>query len=63
MLSACESTGTHSLRLNLTRQLAEVLIRGFTGSNYTPPSTNGIYLYINIVFHSSNVGSSVKNLF
>ncbi|XP_073996401.1 tetratricopeptide repeat domain 7 [Rhodnius prolixus] len=40
MLSAVESSGTHSLRLTLTRQLAEVLLRGYTGMKYTPP-TNG----------------------
>uniref|UniRef100_A0A0K8TA39 Tetratricopeptide repeat protein 7 N-terminal domain-containing protein n=2 Tax=Lygus hesperus TaxID=30085 RepID=A0A0K8TA39_LYGHE len=38
MLQAQESTGTHSLRLTLTRQLAEVLLRGYTGTKYTPPN-------------------------
>ncbi|XP_014284960.1 tetratricopeptide repeat protein 7B isoform X1 [Halyomorpha halys] len=41
MLSAEESSGTHTLRLILTRQLGEVLIRGFTGTKYTPPGLNG----------------------
>ncbi|CAB0019312.1 unnamed protein product [Nesidiocoris tenuis] len=38
MLQAVESSGTHSLRLTLTRQLAEVLLRGYTGTKYTPPN-------------------------
>lgn len=38
MLSAVESSGTHALRQTLTRQLGEVLIRGFSGTKYTPPS-------------------------
>ncbi|XP_046670880.1 LOW QUALITY PROTEIN: tetratricopeptide repeat protein 7B-like [Homalodisca vitripennis] len=39
MLCAVESSGTHGLRLTLTRQLAEVLLRGYTGTRYTPPGT------------------------
>lgn len=52
MLSAVESSGTHSLRLTLTRQLAEVLLRGYTGMKYTPP-TNGIpiLLYLFSMLH------------
>lgn len=38
MLSAVESSATQSLRLTLTRQLAEVLLRGLTGSLYIPPA-------------------------
>ncbi|XP_014242615.1 tetratricopeptide repeat protein 7B isoform X2 [Cimex lectularius] len=41
MLSAVESSGTHSLRLTLARQLAEVLLRGFTGAKYHPPNNGG----------------------
>ncbi|XP_021924008.1 tetratricopeptide repeat protein 7B isoform X2 [Zootermopsis nevadensis] len=37
MLSAVESSATHSLRLTLTRQLAEVLLRGVSGTVYTSP--------------------------
>ncbi|RZF46936.1 hypothetical protein LSTR_LSTR011767 [Laodelphax striatellus] len=37
MLCAVESSGTHGLRLALTRQLAELLLRGFTGTRYSPP--------------------------
>lgn len=39
MLCAVESSGTHGLRLTLARQLAEVLLRGYTGIRYTPPGT------------------------
>ncbi|KAK9502249.1 hypothetical protein O3M35_011053 [Rhynocoris fuscipes] len=38
MLSAVESSGTHTLRLTLTRQLAEVILRGYTGTKYTAPN-------------------------
>lgn len=38
MLSAVESSATQSLRLTLTRQLAEVLLRGLTGALYVPPT-------------------------
>ncbi|KAK6631736.1 hypothetical protein RUM43_013800 [Polyplax serrata] len=38
MLSAVESSATQSLRLTLTRQLAEVLLRGLTGALYIPPA-------------------------
>ncbi|PSN31945.1 Tetratricopeptide repeat protein 7B [Blattella germanica] len=37
MLSAVESSATQSLRLTLTRQLAEVLLRGVSGTVYTCP--------------------------
>ncbi|XP_068086274.1 tetratricopeptide repeat protein 7B isoform X4 [Anabrus simplex] len=37
MLSAVESSATQSLRLTLTRQLAEVLLRGVTGNVYVSP--------------------------
>lgn len=37
MLSAVEATATQRLRLTLTRQLAEVLLRGVTGNIYTRP--------------------------
>ncbi|EZA53912.1 tetratricopeptide repeat protein 7B isoform X2 [Ooceraea biroi] len=37
ILSAVESTTTQSLRVTLTRQLAEVLLRGITGADYQPP--------------------------
>lgn len=40
MLCAVESSGTHGLRLTLARQLAEVLLRGYTGIRYTPPGTS-----------------------
>lgn len=37
MLTAVESVSTQALRLTLTRQLAEVLLRGVTGQVYKPP--------------------------
>ncbi|KAL7301291.1 hypothetical protein TKK_0006030 [Trichogramma kaykai] len=37
LLSALETTATQSLRLTLARQLAEVLLRGLKGINYTVP--------------------------
>ncbi|XP_018314867.1 tetratricopeptide repeat protein 7B isoform X8 [Mycetomoellerius zeteki] len=37
ILSAVESTTTQSLRVTLTRQLAEVLLRGISGTDYKPP--------------------------
>nr|XP_034182983.1 tetratricopeptide repeat protein 7B isoform X2 [Osmia lignaria] len=37
VLSAVESTATQSLRVMLTRQLAEVLVRGISGAEYKPP--------------------------
>lgn len=40
MLCAVESNNTHGLRLTLTRQLAEVLLRGYTGIKYTPPGSS-----------------------
>ncbi|XP_011170761.1 tetratricopeptide repeat protein 7B isoform X4 [Solenopsis invicta] len=39
ILSAVESTTTQSLRVTLTRQLAEVLLRGI-GADYKPPQEN-----------------------
>lgn len=39
MLNAVETRATQSLRLTLGRQLAEVLLRGVSGTIYTPPST------------------------
>ncbi|KAG8235328.1 hypothetical protein J437_LFUL003611 [Ladona fulva] len=38
MLSAVESSATQNLRLTLTRQLAEVLLRGVSGNVYSVPS-------------------------
>ena len=40
MLSAVETKATQSLRLTLARQLAEVLLRGVSGTIYTPPTNN-----------------------
>lgn len=40
MLGAVETKATQSLRLTLARQLAEVLLRGVSGTIYTPPSNN-----------------------
>ncbi|XP_055385145.1 tetratricopeptide repeat protein 7B [Condylostylus longicornis] len=37
MLNAIETRTTQSLRLTLARQLAEVLLRGVSGTIYTPP--------------------------
>lgn len=37
MLNAVETKATQSLRLTLARQLAEVLLRGVSGTIYTPP--------------------------
>lgn len=39
MLSAVETHSTQMLRLALARQLAEVLLRGVSGTMYTPPTT------------------------
>ncbi|XP_052840911.1 tetratricopeptide repeat protein 7B isoform X1 [Drosophila gunungcola] len=39
MLNAIETRATQSLRLTLARQLAEVLLRGVSGTVYTPPFT------------------------
>ncbi|GAB1861018.1 Tetratricopeptide repeat protein 7B [Camponotus japonicus] len=41
VLSAVESTATQSLRVTLTRQLAEVLLRGISGADYKPPEGQG----------------------
>lgn len=38
MLNAIETNSTQILRLTLARQLAEVLLRGVSGTIYTPPS-------------------------
>ncbi|XP_021705407.1 tetratricopeptide repeat protein 7B [Aedes aegypti] len=38
MLNAVETKATQTLRLTLARQLAEVLLRGVSGTIYTPPS-------------------------
>lgn len=38
MLNAVETKATQSLRLTLGRQLAEVLLRGVSGTVYTPPT-------------------------
>lgn len=40
MLSAIETKATQSLRLTLARQLAEVLLRGVSGTIYTPPTNS-----------------------
>jgi tetratricopeptide repeat protein 7 len=40
MLSAMETKATQSLRLTLARQLAEVLLRGVSGTIYSPPNNN-----------------------
>ncbi|XP_016989783.1 tetratricopeptide repeat protein 7B isoform X1 [Drosophila rhopaloa] len=39
MLNAIETRATQSLRLTLARQLAEVLLRGVSGTIYAPPFT------------------------
>ncbi|XP_043662000.1 tetratricopeptide repeat protein 7B isoform X2 [Drosophila teissieri] len=39
MLNAIEARATQSLRLTLARQLAEVLLRGISGTIYSPPFT------------------------
>lgn len=41
LLSALETTATQSLRLSLAQQLAEVLLRGMKGINYTVPEPPG----------------------
>lgn len=50
MLRAVESSATQSLRLTLTRQLAEVLLRGVTGVVYSCPDrvteTTGQFQYL-----------------
>ncbi|XP_058840047.1 tetratricopeptide repeat protein 7B-like [Topomyia yanbarensis] len=38
MLNAVETKATQTLRLTLARQLAEVLLRGVSGTIYTPPT-------------------------
>lgn len=40
ILSAVESTATQSLRLTLTRQLAEIILRGVRGTSWTAPDIN-----------------------
>lgn len=40
MLSAVETRATQTLRLTLARQLAEVLLRGVSGTIYTLPTSN-----------------------
>lgn len=40
MLNAIETRTTQSLRLTLSRQLAEVLLRGVSGTLYAPPFNN-----------------------
>lgn len=40
MLSAVDTKATQSLRLTLARQLAEVLLRGVSGTIYTSPTSN-----------------------
>lgn len=40
MLNAIETRATQSLRLTLSRQLAEVLLRGVSGTIYAPPFTS-----------------------
>ncbi|XP_055593885.1 tetratricopeptide repeat protein 7B [Uranotaenia lowii] len=52
MLNAVETKATQTLRLTLARQLAEVLLRGVSGTIYTPPSNLG----------TSKSGSSSKRL-
>jgi hypothetical protein len=59
MLSAVESSATQRLRLTLTRQLAEVLLRGVSGTVYSCPENAGdttgqfeyfvLYLYLYIM--------------
>ena len=41
ILTAIETTGTQSLRLSLTRQLAETLLRGMKNISYNPPESPG----------------------
>lgn len=40
ILSAVEATATQTIRLTLTRQLAELILRGVTGALYLPPESN-----------------------
>lgn len=42
MLRAVETKSTQSLRLTLARQLAEVLLRGVSGTIYQPPTMAGV---------------------
>jgi len=53
ILSAVESTTTQSLRVTLTRQLAEVLLRGISGTDYKPPDeqTDTMSMITNICPH------------
>lgn len=61
MLSAVESSATQSLRLTLTRQLAEVLLRGVTGTVYSTPDKSLDVGPKKIQSgHSSSVGSPWK---
>ncbi|GLH01190.1 Tetratricopeptide repeat protein 7B [Gryllus bimaculatus] len=61
MLSAVESSATQSLRLTLTRQLAEVLLRGVTGTVYTSPEKSlDVGPKKNQSGHMSSVGSPWK---
>lgn len=54
MLSAVETKATQSLRLTLARQLAEVLLRGVSGTIYAPPTSLGR--------GSGNTGNTSKKL-
>lgn len=42
MLTGLETTATQSLRLSLSRQLAEILLRGMKGITYSTPEQPGI---------------------
>lgn len=67
ILSAVESTTTQNLRVTLTRQLAEVLIRGISGAEYKPPEIpsdstgNIINKFINkIMYYCENLNKKLE---
>jgi hypothetical protein len=69
MLSAVESSATQSLRLTLTRQLAEVLLRGVSGTVYScpqnPSETTGWFEYcvlIKLLVKGESLNSHVIHL-
>lgn len=45
ILTALETTATQSLRLSLTRQLGEILLRGMKGINYAAPELPGMKIF------------------
>ncbi|XP_028050172.1 tetratricopeptide repeat protein 7B isoform X5 [Monomorium pharaonis] len=58
ILSAVESTTMQSLRVTLTRQLAEVLIRGISGADYKPPQESQTDTMVRRANHYSGVNLS-----